>query len=355
MLVSLALVACTAQPPLSSPTAAPSATTSVHTTETPTPVTFIPPTTEAASLSGTVVIDGSSTVFPITEAAGIAFRSYAPGVDIQLGVSGTGGGLKKFCAGEVAIADASRPISASEAAACTEADITYIELPIAFDGISVVVHPQNSWAECMTVAELKALWEPQAEHNILRWSQLRSGWPDTPIALYGAGGDSGTYDYFTQAIVGTAHSSRSDYTPSEDDYLLAQDLAADPQGLGFFGYAYYVEYAGALRAVAIDNGAGCVAPSASSIADGSYQPLARPMFLYVRVSALDRPEIRAFVDFYLTNGSALVRQARSIPLPDEAYPLVAERVARRLAGSVFEGGSQVGISIDQLLRLEEQK
>jgi phosphate transport system substrate-binding protein len=298
------------------------------------------------------VIDGSSTVFPITEAASIAFRGYAPKVEIRLGVSGTGGGFKKFCAGETVISDASRPITQAEAEACAKAGVAYVELPIAFDGITVMVHPENTWATCITVAELKALWEPAAEKKVNRWSQVRAAWPDTPITLYGAGADSGTYDYFTQAIVGTAKESRKDYTASEDDYLLAQDLAADTSGLGFFGYAYYVEYKGQLHDVAIDNGSGCVAPSQETIADGRYQPLSRPIFLYVRADALERPELRAFLNFYLANGPALVREARYIPLPDRAYPLAARRIERRITGSVFSGSSQIGVSIEDLLLLE---
>ncbi|MBX0329488.1 PstS family phosphate ABC transporter substrate-binding protein [Oscillochloris sp. ZM17-4] len=359
LLACLVFASCAAQPPTSQSTAAqppppgqpttaaPQPTTPVRTT-----ATLAPPAGTPEQLSGTIIIDGSSTVFPITEAASIAFRSFAPQVEIRLGVSGSSGGFKKFCAGETLISDASRPISADEAQACAQAGIGYIELPIAFDGISVMVHPDNTWASCVTVAELKALWAPEAEGVVTRWSQLHQGWPNTPISLYGAGGDSGTFDYFTHAIVGTERSSRKDYVASEDDYLLAQDLAADPAGLGFFGYAYYVEYEGRLRALEIDNGEGCVAPSATSIADGSYQPLSRPIFLYVRADALDRPEVHAFIDFYLTNGPALVRQARYIPLPDSAYPLVARRVENRITGSVFSGGSQVGVSIEEILQLE---
>jgi phosphate transport system substrate-binding protein len=349
----VALVGCAAPPPLA-PTAAAdqSPTTDPGTTAIPTPFPLTPPAALPDGRSAPIVIDGSSTVFPITEAASLAFRHYAPQVEIRLGVSGTGGGFKKFCAGETLISDASRPISQAEAKACADAGIAYIELPIAFDGISVMVHPNNTWATCISVAELRSLWRPEAEGAVTRWSQVRAGWPATPISLYGAGSDSGTYDYFSVAIVGTDGAIRKDYTASEDDYLLAQDLADDPRGLGFFGYAYYVEYAGRLRAVAVDSGAGCVTPSAASIADGSYQPLSRPIFLYVRADALDRPELRAFVDFYLVNGPSLVREARYIPLPDRAYPLVARRVARRLSGSVFAGGSQVGVSIEEILKLE---
>jgi phosphate transport system substrate-binding protein len=349
LLVCLVLAACATQPP---PTVAPSPTTIPHTTAESTSPALTPPADDPTRLSGTIVIDGSSTVFPITEAASIAFRRYAPQVEIRLGVSGTSGGFKKFCAGETLISDASRPITQAEADACAKAGVAYVELPIAFDGITVMVHPDNTWATCMSVAELKALWEPAAEAKIRRWRQVRTSWPDTPISLYGAGKDSGTYDYFTQAVVGTQGMSRKDYTASEDDYLLAQDLATDSSGLGFFGYAYYVEYAGQLRAIAIDNGSGCVAPSQASITDGSYQPLARPIFLYVRADALDRPDLHAFVDFYLANGPALVREARYISLPDRAYPLVIRRLERRITGSVFRGGVQVGVSIEEILQLE---
>jgi phosphate transport system substrate-binding protein len=355
------LTACTAgtaTPPTAPvPVGAPSAPTATATTadaaDAPPPTLVMPAAPPAlAALRGSIPIDGSSTVFPITEAASIAFRRAAPQVEIQLGVSGTGGGFKKFCAGETLISNASRPITKAEAEACAQAGVSYIELPIAFDGITVMVHPANTWATCITVAELKALWAPAAEGQIRRWRQLRAHWPDTPITLYGAGADSGTYDYFTQAVVGTQGASRKDYTASEDDYLLAQDLAGDPSGLGFFGYAYYVEYAGQLRAVALDTGAGCVAPSQASIADGSYQPLSRPIFLYVRADALDRPALRAFVTFYLANGAALVREARYIPLPDRAYPLVTRRFEQRTTGSVFSGGAQVGLSIEHILQLE---
>lgn len=270
----------------------------------PTPLPTIPPTVEPsltaaaltppsptalAGLQGSITIDGSSTVFPITEAASIAFRRYAPQVAIQLGVCGTSGGFKKFCAGETLIANASRPITTAEAATCAQGGIAFVKLPIAFDRITVMVHPSNTWATCITIAELKTLWAPAAEEQVRRWQQVRVSCPATPITLYGAGADSGTYDYFTQAVVGQQGASRKDYTASEDDYLLAQDLAADPGGLGFFGYAYYVEYQGQLRAVALDNGNGCVAPSQATITDGSYQPLARP---YVRADALAQPALR---------------------------------------------------------------
>jgi phosphate transport system substrate-binding protein len=305
------------------------------------------------NLSGSISIDGSSTVFPITEGAIHAFRSFAPDVAIRLGVSGTGAGFEKFCRGETRISGASRPIKNSEADLCAANQIAFVELPIAYDGISVVVNPANSWAECVTLDELRRVWAPAAQGQVSTWRDMRPDWPDSPINLYGAGQDSGTYDYFTAAVVGEEGVSRTDFTGSEDDYLIAQDLAADPQGLAFFGYFYYLEHREQLRALAIDGGAGCVAPSDQTIADGSYQPLARPIFLYVRADALDQPATRAFVEFYLANGPALVRRARYIPLPTTAYELVAARAARRVTGSVFAGGSQIGVSLETLLALEE--
>ena len=247
LLATVLLSACAAGAPVpptapaqaGAPPTAPPTANRIATTDVPTPALITPASASAlAALRGSIAIDGSSTVFPITEAASIAFRRYAPEVAIHLGVSGTGGGFKKFCAGETLISDASRPITKAEADACAKAGVRYIELPIAFDGITVMVHPANTWATCITVAELKALWAPEAEAQVRQWRQVRASWPVTPISLYGAGADSGTYDYFTQAVVGTQGASRKDYTASEDDYLLAQDLAADPSGLGFFGYAY---------------------------------------------------------------------------------------------------------------------
>ena len=332
------------------------APTAVATQRVPDPASGSRPTLDparAAELAGTITIDGSSTVFPITEAVAAEFRAAAPGVAIQLGVSGTGGGFKKFCAGEIEIAEASRPIKLSEEDACAASAISYIEIPVAFDGISVVVHRDNTWADCMTSAELRRLWEPAATGVITSWQQLRPEWPDLPIQLYGAGADSGTFDYFTSAIVGSEGASRSDYTGSEDDYLLAQDIAGNPGALGFFGYAYYREYQDRLRLVAVDAGDGaCVTPSEDTIASGAYQPLSRPIFVYVRPDALDRPEVAAFLEFYLADLARLVRQVRYVPLPPRAYELAAGRLSQRKLGSIFGGGSQIGVSIERLLELE---
>ncbi|MEF3274623.1 MAG: PstS family phosphate ABC transporter substrate-binding protein [Chloroflexus sp.] len=350
VLLLMILAACSA--PYTAPQATPS---QVPTAPPPSPTAAILlPDTYRGDLQGEIKIDGSSTVFPITEQVAIAFSELAPTVEVRVGVSGTGGGFARFCAGETDISGASRPIKQSEMEVCATKGISFIELPVAYDGLSVVVHPDNHWAQCLTVTELRQMWAPDAEGTITRWNQLRPDWPDEPLRLYGAGVDSGTYDYFTAAIVGVEGTSRRDYTASEDDYLLAQDIAADRLGLGFFGYAYYSEYADQLRLVAIDNGQGCVAPTLATINDGSYQPLARPLFIYVRADRIKQPEVRAFVEFYLLNGAFFATKARYIPLPDTVYQLALRRVERQIVGSVFAGGSQVGLSVEQLLQIEDR-
>jgi phosphate transport system substrate-binding protein len=307
--------------------------------------------------SSIIAIDGSSTVFPITEAVAEEFRVQNP-ARVTIGVSGTGGGFKKFCNGETAISGASRPIKPSEVSQCKDKAIEYIELPVAYDGISIVVNPANDWASHMTVAELKALFRPEAQGDVKRWSQVRTGWPDQEIHLFGAGVDSGTYDYFTAAIVGTEHASRGDFTSSEDDNVLVQGVAMDKLALGFFGYAYYAENQGKLKLVAIDderdeNGKGPVAPSPASVIDGTYSPLARPIFIYVSRAAVARPEVDAFVRFYLQNGPKLVSEVGYIPLPDRAYTLARKRFDHRVLGSIFGGtGSKVGVSVEALLAAE---
>lgn len=304
-------------------------------------------------LSGSILIDGSSTVFPLSEAVAEEFQAQYPNVRVSVGISGTGGGFKKFCNGETDISDASRPIKQSEMDACAEKGIEFIELPVAFDGLTVVVNPQNDWATCMTVDELKKIWEPAAQGTITRWNQVRPEWPDAPLSLYGAGTDSGTFDYFTEAIVGEEGASRGDYTASEDDNVLVQGVSNDQYALGYFGFAYYVENQDKLKAVAIDGGNGCVLPSKETINNGTYQPLSRPIFIYVRKDALDRPEVEAFVNFYLENAGTLAAEVGYVALPDRAYELAKERVAKRVTGSVFSGGSQVGVSIEELLKIEE--
>jgi phosphate transport system substrate-binding protein len=303
----------------------------------------------------TVAGDGSSTVFLISEAVAEEFRAVAPDVRVTVGVSGTGGGFKKMCAGDTDFQDASRPIKASEVALCQRSGIEYIELPVAFDGIAIVVNPKNDWAHDITRAELKKLWEPEAQKTVMRWSQLRAGWPDRPITLFGAGVDSGTYDYFTEAIVGKEHSSRGDFTSSEDDNVLVRGVAGDVGALGFFGFAYYDENRDKLRALPVDGGAGqgAVAPTVESIADGSYFPLSRPLFVYVAKASIARPEVQAFMAFYLDQAGALAREVGYIPLPDEVYGLARKRLDQRIVGSVFLGkGSQVGVRLGDILALE---
>ena len=304
--------------------------------------------------SAIIAIDGSSTVFPITEAIAEEFQK-ANASRVTIGVSGTGGGFKKFCKGETAITGASRPIKPTEVELCGDNDVGYIELPVAYDGIAVVVHPDNDWAQHMTVAELRALWRPEAQGKVQRWSQIRTGWPDSEIHLFGPGVDSGTYDYFTKAIVGAEHSSRGDLTSSEDDNVLVQGIATDRLALGFFGYAYYEENKERLALVPIDdgddsNGAGPIAPSPATVGNGTYQPLSRPIFIYVSSAAVERDEVRKFVDFYISHAAGLVREVGYIPLPDSTYQLVAKRFQGRVAGSVFAGsGSRIGATVEDLL------
>jgi phosphate transport system substrate-binding protein len=311
----------------------------------------------AAEAGSVIAIDGSSTVFPISEAVAEEFRAQSP-ARVTIGVSGTGGGFKKFCNGETAISGASRPIKPSEVTQCKDKAIDYVELPIAYDGIAVVVNAANDWAAHMSVAELQALFRPEAQGEVKRWSQVRTGWPEQEIHLFGAGVDSGTYDYFTAAIVGVEHSSRGDFTSSEDDNVLVQGVATDKLALGFFGYAYYAENQSKLRLVAIDdhkddNGKGPIAPSPQTVIDGTYSPLSRPIFIYVSKAAATRPELSAFVEFYLQNAPKLVAEVGYIPLPDRAYDLARRRFSNRLVGSVFGGGgSKVGVSVEALLAAE---
>lgn len=302
-----------------------------------------------------VKVDGSSTVFPITEAVAEQLRGVDPKVRVTVGVSGTGGGFKKFCAGETDLTNASRPIKPSEVELCAKNGVEYIELPVAYDGIAIVVNPQNTWADHVTVEELRRLWQPEAQGKVTRWSQVRSGWPDQEIHLFGAGVDSGTYDYFTEAVVGKEHSSRGDYTSSEDDNVLVQGVASDELALGFFGFAYYEQNRERLKVVPVDDGkpetgAGPVAPSLESVRSGTYQPLSRPLFVYVSRRALDRPEVASFVRFYLESAPELAAEVGYVPLPERAYALAQQRVDARRTGSMFGGrGSQVGVSIEALL------
>jgi len=301
-----------------------------------------------------IAIDGSSTVFPITEAVAEEFQGQYK-AQVTIGISGSGGGFKKFCKSETVITNASRPIKPSEVELCEENGVEYIELPVAYDGIAVVAHKQADWIDYMTVEELRRLWSPEAQEEITRWNQIRPDWPDEEIHLFGAGVDSGTYDYFTQAIVGEEHSSRGDFTSSEDDNVLVQGIASDTQALGFFGLAYYVENMDKLKIIPIDdgnedNGSEPIAPSLETVADGTYQPLSRPLFIYVNTEAAERKAVQDFISFYLAEGGPLVMEVGYIPLPDRDYELVKQRFDKRIVGSIFGGmGSQVGVTIEELL------
>ncbi len=301
-----------------------------------------------------VKIDGSSTVFPITEAMAEEFQKAHRGkYQVTVGISGTGGGFKKFCRGETDISDASRPIKESERKACKERGIEFIELPVALDALAVMVNPKNSWVDHLSVEELKKMWEPAAQGKINNWKQIRATFPDRPLTLYGAGADSGTYDYFTEAVVGKEHSSRGDFTASEDDNVLVQGIANDSNALGFFGYAYYHENQDKLKAVAISHKGGKpVAPSIETARTGVYQPLSRPIFIYVSKQAADKNEaVKKFVEFYIDarNAQKLVREVGYVPLPTEAYDIAMKNFKQRQVGTAFADGSKVGVAIEDLL------
>ena len=302
-----------------------------------------------------VKIDGSSTVFPITEAVAEEFQKARKGtVNVTVGISGTGGGFKKFCRGETDLANASRPISKKEMEECAKSGVRYYEMPIAYDALTVMVNPQNTFIKSMTVAELKKIWEPAAQGKINSWKDVNPAWPDQKIKLYGAGSDSGTFDYFTEAIVGKAKSSRGDFTASEDDNVLVQGISGDKGALGYFGFAYYIENQKKLKAVAIDGGKGPVAPTPENVDNGTYQPLSRPIFIYVSEKSLDKPEIRDFIDFYMKNAPQLVKEVKYIPLPAKAYAGNLEHLAKKKLGTVFGGQNEVGLTIEQLMKREAQ-
>jgi len=279
-------------------------------------------------LSGTIKIDGSSTVYPITEAVAEEFRVNEPNVQVTIGISGTGGGFKKFGRGETDISDASRPIKQKEVKICKDNNISYVDLTVAYDGLAVLVNPANDWVDYFTVEELKKLWEPAAQGVIMKWSQVRDGWPDEEIHLFGPGVASGTYDYFTEAVVGESGSSRGDFTASEDDNVLVQGIAGDKYGLGFFGLAYYEENKDKLRLIAVDGGEGPVNPTLETVSNGTYSPLSRPLFIYVNSKAAKKPVIQEFINFYIDNAPALSTEIGYVPLPDELYKAEADKFAK---------------------------
>ena len=301
-----------------------------------------------------ITVDGSSTVFPITEAMAEEFQKANSGIKVTVGIGGTGGGFKKFCRGETDISDASRPITVKERDDCKKNGVEYVELPVALDALTVMVNPKNDWVKDMTVAELKKIWQPEAQGKITNWKQVRDNFPDRPLKLYGAGVDSGTYDYFTAAIVGKEHSSRGDFTASEDDNVLVQGIAGDINSLGFFGLAYYVENTSKLKAIGIkmDDKAKAVMPSVDNARSGIYQPLSRPIFIYVSKKSIEnKPEVAKFVEFYMDKKNALklVKEVGYVPLPDKAYDVFMQRFKDRALGTAFHG-SKIGVSIDDLLK-----
>ena len=303
--------------------------------------------------AGVIKIDGSSTVFPITEAVAEEFQKQGK-AKATVGISGTGGGFKKFVRGEIDIADASRPILAEEMAQAKANGIEFIELPIAYDALTVVVNNQNDWVTSITVEDLKKIWEPGAQGKITHWNQVRPEWPNEKIALFGAGADSGTFDYFTEAVVGKAKSSRGDYTASEDDNVLVQGVEGNKFALGYIPYAYYAPHSNRMKAVAIqwekNKVKEAVLPSPENVLAGTYNPLSRPLFIYVSKKSLDKPEVKEFVEFYLKNVKTLAKEVKYVPLGDTAYTMATDRLSNKQTGSGFGGTPEVGLAIEELLR-----
>ncbi len=299
-----------------------------------------------------IKIDGSSTVFPITDAIAKEFqKTRTDKVQVTVDISGTGGGFKKFCAGETDISNASRPILTAEMKACNSSSVRYIELPIAYDALTVVIHPTNDWAKSITTDELRKMWSPSAQGKITRWKQVRPDWPDQPLKLYGAGKQSGTFDYFTEAIVGKTRASRNDYIASEDDNFLVQEVSKDPNALGYFGFAYYEANLNKLKAVAVDNGKEAVLPSRQTVEKAQYQPLSRPLFIYVNAKAAQtKPAVKNFVDFYIKKAPTSVSSVGYVPIPAEAYHLDYVHFNRGKVGTVFAGEAQINLTISELLR-----
>lgn len=286
----------------------------------------------SGALTGLVSIDGSSTVFPITEAVAEEFREVQPAIRVTVGVSGTGGGFKKFMGGETDISDASRYIKQKEVDGCTKAGVAYLELPVAYDGLAVVVHPDNDFASSMTIPELRSMWS--SDSTAKTWADVRPGWPDREFRLYAPGQDSGTFDYFTDVVNGKSGNCRPDATFSEDDNVLVRGVAGDPNGMAFFGLAYYVENADKLGVVGIDGGDGPVIPSMQTVEDGSYAPLSRPLFIYASVAACKRPEVDAFLTFYLDHARELSAEVGYVPFPNAVYEGIRRRYRERITGSL---------------------
>jgi phosphate transport system substrate-binding protein len=302
-----------------------------------------------------VKIDGSSTVFPITEAVAEEFqKAKKQQIKVTVGISGTGGGFKKFCRGETDISDASRPISEKEMKACAEEGIKYVELPVAFDALTVVINPKNTWIKEFKVEELKKMWEPAAQGKITHWNQINPAWPNAPIKLFGPGADSGTFDYFTDAINGKEKASRGDFTASEDDNVLVQGVSRDVNAVGYFGLAYYVENKDKLKAAPIVNKGSnkAVSPSLETVMDGTYQPLARPIFIYVSDKSMSKPEVKEFVEYYIKHAPALVKEVGYVPLSPAHYNQAMKNFQSKKLGTGFGGKNEVGIRVEELLARE---
>ncbi|MFN4896817.1 MAG: PstS family phosphate ABC transporter substrate-binding protein [Pseudomonadota bacterium] len=310
------------------------------------------------SPSGRILMDGSSTVFPISEAVAEEFQHANPGAGVTVGVSGTGGGFKKFLNGEIDIVNASRPIKASELEFAQMSNIAFLELPVAYDALSIVVNKKNTWVDHLTVAELRKIWSPDSQGKVMKWSDVRPGWPDKPLRLFGPGTDSGTFDYFTEVINGKEDASRGDYTSSEDDNVIVKGVEGDEGALGYFGVAFYEANKARLKVVPVDdekaeNGVGAQLPTTQNVLSASYSPLARPLFIYARSSSLERPEVAKLVAFYLSNVKALAQEVGYIPLPDAIYSKVQSRFEQKVAGSLFDGkAAQIGITLQQLYGTE---
>ncbi len=300
---------------------------------------------------GKINIDGSSSVYPLTEAVAEEFRNEDPDIRVTVGVSGTGGGFKKFLRGEIDISNASRPISANELKTSRANGIEFIEIPVSYDGMAIVVSPKNSFVDYLTVAELKKMWSPESQNKIKTWKQVRGSWPDVPLNLYGAGTSSGTYDYFTEAINGKAKASRGDYTASEDDNVLVQGVSSDVGGLGYFGLAYFNENKNKLKLIPVklDENSPAIFPTDATVQNGIYQPLSRPEFIYINAKSAKLPHIQKFVKFYLAQAEVLTKEVGYVPLPKEAYQLAFDRFTQGVTGSAFENKSTVGANLLQLL------
>lgn len=310
----------------------------------------------AASAQAQIVkIDGSSTVFPITEAVAEDFQKSKKGaVKVTVGISGTGGGFKKFCRGETDISNASRPITKQEMADCKAAGITYLEMPVAYDALTIVINPKNTFLKSATVAEMKKLWEPGAQGKVTKWNQINPSWPDAPVKLFGAGADSGTFEYFTEAIVGKSKSSRGDYTASEDDNVLVQGVSRDVNAIGYFGYAYYAENRDKLKALPIVNDklGKAVEPSGETVVNGTYQPLSRPIFIYINAKSAAKPEVKEFINYFNKNADKLVKEVKYVPLPAKAYSYNTETLGKMRVGTKFGGENKVGLTIEELMKME---